>query len=68
MNWSNLGRTIISVLLFSDLPISVLLSVLGTYSERPPAVILDGLTANLVWSILTTEVARNADRIPVIFN
>jgi hypothetical protein len=36
----------ISVLLFSALPETLMLVALGLYSERPPAVILAGSTPN----------------------
>ena len=46
INSSSLGIMMISVLLFSALPETLMLVAFGLYSERPPAVILAGSTPN----------------------
>ena len=67
MNSSSLGMMMISVLRFSALPETLMFVVLGLYSLRPPAVILDGSTPNCVCSILATAVALNADQSQLSF-
>ena len=62
MNSSSFGMMIISVLLFSALPETLILVDLGLYSLLPPAVILDGFTPNLVCRIFAIAVALSADR------